>query len=77
MGGADTGRWDRMLVFGEVSRPEHFQAAPNKSLEPTLLSRILVRFALPLERLDSSLISLRQPQGSSAPVVRQHAKING
>ena len=39
----------------------------NKSLEPTLLSRILVRLILPLQHFKSSLVPLRQPQGGSAP----------
>ena len=40
---------------------------PNKSLEPTLLSRILLRLVLPSQRFKSSLVTLRQPQGDSAP----------
>ena len=41
----------------------------NKSLEPTLLSRILFRPFLPLQRFRPSLVTLHKPQGGSAPVV--------
>ena len=41
--------------------------APNQSLEPTLLSRILLRLLSPLQHCKSSLVTLRQPQGGSAP----------
>jgi hypothetical protein len=44
----------------------------NKSLEPTLLSRILVRLLLPLQHFKSSLVTLRQPQGGSAPPLARH-----
>jgi len=41
--------------------------APNQSLEPTLLSRVLLGLFLPLQHFKPSLVSLRQPQGGSAP----------
>ena len=40
---------------------------PNQSLEPTLLSRILLKLFLPLQHCKSSLVTLSQPQGGSAP----------
>jgi hypothetical protein len=40
---------------------------PNKSLEPTLLLRILLGLFLPLQHFKPSLVTLRQPQGGSAP----------
>ena len=36
---------------------------PNKSLQPTLLSSILLRLVSRLRRFKSSLITLRKPQG--------------
>ena len=41
--------------------------SPNQSLELTLLSRILLRLVLSLWHFKSSLVTLRQPQGGSAP----------
>jgi hypothetical protein len=46
---------------------------PNQSLEPTLLSRILLRLALPLQHFKSSLATLRQPQGGSAPPMSRNS----
>jgi hypothetical protein len=43
--------------------------AANQSLEPTLLSRILLRLILPLQHFKPSLITLRQPQGGSSGAV--------
>jgi hypothetical protein len=61
--------WKDMGRRGGLSRVASFPGtdAPNKSLEPTLLSRILLGLLLPLQHFRSSLVTLRQPQGGSAP----------
>ena len=41
-------------------------ASPNNSLNPTLLSRILVRIGLPLQRFGARAVPLRRPQGRLA-----------
>jgi len=40
----------------------------NKSLEPTLLSRVFMRVFSALKHFKSGLVTLRQPQGGSTPV---------
>jgi hypothetical protein len=62
-------------------------SSPNQRMKPTLLSRVLVRVFSVLRRFDSSLVTLRQPQGGlcairslprerSEPRVSAHRKID-